>query len=46
MSRYEREADIRPEEAHRQFGDSIVDVRTGQDPMIGMLPVDSSRDRR
>jgi hypothetical protein len=39
-------SDIRHEEARRQFGDSILDVRTGQDPLIGMLPVDSSRDRR
>jgi hypothetical protein len=49
-TRGEREADtepgLKPEEARRQFGDSIVDVRTGQDPLIGMLPVDSSRERR
>ena len=42
----ERPNDVKPEEARRHFGDSIVDVRTGQDPAVGMLPVDTTRGRR
>jgi hypothetical protein len=46
QTRGERPIEDRPEEARRHFGDSIVDVRTRQDPAVGMLPVDTSRDRR
>ena len=33
------------EESRRQFGDSIMDARTNQDPMVGMRPVDTTHER-
>lgn len=32
-------------EARRTFGDSIVDARTNQDPLVGMRPVDTTPSR-
>ena len=33
------------EEARHAFGDSIVDARTNQDPLVGMRPVDTTPHR-
>ena len=38
-TRDERADDLNPDEEQRRFGDSIVDARTNQDPLIGMTPV-------
>jgi hypothetical protein len=33
------------DEARHRFGESIVDARTNQDPLVGMLPVKTTPDR-
>jgi hypothetical protein len=47
QTRGEKVEELDPAQEQRRFGDHIQDVRMNQDPLVGMLPVQTTpRDRR